>query len=241
MIKVGDKVTIIGDSNVGPVGKIGVTGKVRRVDIADASATYHCETPYGDDDTISVWYPATSVKPLLLTDGWIENTTGKCPFKDTPNRLIDVRYRSGTELSGVKANAYFTGPDTSDSFWILDGMSCDIVAYRVPVEADGWIENTGEYPVAGDVALEVKFFKEDEVWQSSNKNSWFWGLENKDSGNIQYWRYKNPEDAPKAEPTVTAQVARLERQNAENEREMAEMREEITFLKGKLKSIRDLV
>jgi hypothetical protein len=213
MINKGDKVVIIGDSNIGNIGTLGLTGVVDRVDIFDPKATYCVATP-DDDDFRTVWYPATSVKPAVEEAPWIENTTGECPFKSNPQLLIDVKYRKGEIKTSVPANASFPGNDTTSAFWELDGFSNDIVAYRVVTGADGWIENTGVYPVDGDAALEVKFFNESEVWQSSHKDSWFWGLEKKNSGNIQYWRYKQPKPAPTLEEQLAAVKAELVKEKA---------------------------
>jgi hypothetical protein len=104
---------------------------------------------------------------------WINNTKGIPPFVDAPETKIDVRYRDGQELSNVPGFEYFTGRDTSSSFWELEGMNNDIVAYRLHEDENGWMDNPG-FQVARDFdAVEVKF-KNGEVDVHHNACRWNW-------------------------------------------------------------------
>ena len=65
-------------------------------------------------------YPATGA------DGWIEWKGGECPVEK--GTLVDVIWRDGTELAGVKA-LHLGG--AGHQFWVADGMVNDIIAYRL--------------------------------------------------------------------------------------------------------------
>lgn len=62
---------------------------------------------------------------------WIHWTGGNCPVEK--GTLVDVRFRSGREAYGVRANIAERGVphDASRYFWHDEGAPCDIVAYRL--------------------------------------------------------------------------------------------------------------
>lgn len=64
--------------------------------------------------------------PASDADGWIEWKGGECPVEK--GTLVDVIWRDGTERAGVKA-LHLGG--AGHQFWVADGMSNDIIAYRL--------------------------------------------------------------------------------------------------------------
>jgi hypothetical protein len=65
-------------------------------------------------------------------DGWIRHRGGKCPVED--GVLVYVRFRDGEIQYGAPANQSSTKHEPCDAdsaFWINEGTSCDIMAYRI--------------------------------------------------------------------------------------------------------------
>ena len=66
--------------------------------------------------------------PQPADDGWIPWEGGDCPV---PNgTVVDVKYRDESVGLGLPANEYVED-DASPAYWRADGMSNDIIAYRV--------------------------------------------------------------------------------------------------------------
>ena len=69
--------------------------------------------------------------PQPSDNEWIPWAGGKCPV---PNgTVVDVEYRDGYFRCNLPANEYLDCPedDASPEYWLAEGMSNDIVAYRV--------------------------------------------------------------------------------------------------------------
>ena len=69
--------------------------------------------------------------PQPADDGWIPWAGGKCPV---PNgTVVDVKYRDEYVGRGLPANESVDAAedDAGPAYWRADGMSNDIIAYRV--------------------------------------------------------------------------------------------------------------
>lgn len=64
--------------------------------------------------------------PAPDADGWIEWKGGECPVEK--GTLVDVIWGNGTERAGVKALQL---GGAGHQFWVADGMTNDIIAYRL--------------------------------------------------------------------------------------------------------------
>lgn len=78
--------------------------------------------------------------PHQVETGWIEWDGGHCPVPR--GTLVDVRYRSGEEKFSLPALEMVPGSDASYSYWKNDGMSADIIAYRLTQTTDSTTNTT---------------------------------------------------------------------------------------------------
>lgn len=71
--------------------------------------------------------------PQPASDGWIKWEGGECPVAE--GTMLDVRYRDGTVRGNIPALVWADfEDDATEPYWENDGISNDIVAYRI-VEA----------------------------------------------------------------------------------------------------------
>lgn len=84
--------------------------------------------------------------PITDPDGWIAWHGGKCPV--AKGTLVDVRYRNSAERHNIPALELISGDDdASYAYWKNDGMSNDIIAYRLskPAETPWYPDDSGEW------------------------------------------------------------------------------------------------
>jgi hypothetical protein len=91
MIKVGDMVTIIGNSNIGDLGTRGEVKRVLEVDFDDPNGTYYT-THRNIDEEDGIWYPATSVV-ATATDVGLQEENRRLKFKiaELEGKLATIR------------------------------------------------------------------------------------------------------------------------------------------------------
>lgn len=98
-------------------------------------------------------------------DNWIPHEGGICPINK--GVLVDVRFRNGEEYFGLEALGIMGGGEAGSAFWRHDGMTNDIVAYRLheseetqqPALDDGeWITwGGGKMPVERGTQVDVMY------------------------------------------------------------------------------------
>ena len=128
----------------------------------------------------------------------------------------------------------------------VEGMRClwHPASSLLPVDVDGWIENTGVQPVADDVRVDIEL---DYGGQGLNKpaSTWRWSLESGAGSNVVKWRFhQKAEEKPPEPPRVmrlSEQVALLETDKHTLEMIVEKLTEEVADLKSKLEAIRGLV
>ena len=64
----------------------------------------------------------------MENEGWIEWSGGECPVAD--DYFVDIRFRFGMVRHSVVAGD-FVDADDSLNYWIHDGDTHDIIAYRI--------------------------------------------------------------------------------------------------------------
>lgn len=89
-------------------------------------ALLDCEEPV-DYNTAIITREYYEAALAAKNDGWIEWGGGRCPVDDVTE--VDIKFRTGAIVSGVKAGGYY---------WPQTGREYDIIAYRLhqPQEAE---------------------------------------------------------------------------------------------------------
>lgn len=83
--------------------------------------------------------------PITDPEGWIEWKGGECPVPR--GTLVDVRYRDSAERHNIPALELVPGDDASYAYWKNEGVSNDIIAYRLskPAETPWYPDDSGEW------------------------------------------------------------------------------------------------
>lgn len=86
------------------------------------------QTVLGRDEYFSA-YPE-KVEPVADADGWIDHDGAKCPV--ATGVAVDVKYSDGGTMLNLPANLpHHTRRTAAPCWWDHDGMSGDIIAYRL--------------------------------------------------------------------------------------------------------------